>query len=129
MIETMYEAPGVGLAAPQIGVAKRMFVFDIGDGPEVMVNPKLVESSGTWEYQEGCLSVPGYYFHITRPAFARATGQDLDGNPIEFAGDELLGRVLQHETDHLDGRLLLTKLPPSLRSEVYRELRNPPSML
>ncbi|MYD04469.1 MAG: peptide deformylase [Acidimicrobiia bacterium] len=127
MIETMYEAPGVGLAAPQIGVAKRMFVFDVGDGPEVMVNPKLVESSGAWEYQEGCLSVPGHYFLISRPAFARAIGQDLDGQPIEFAGDELLGRVLQHEIDHLDGRLLLTRLPPAQRSEVYSELQNPPS--
>ncbi len=124
MLETMYDAPGVGLAAPQIGVSKRICVFDAGDGPQVLVNPVLVETSGDWEYQEGCLSVPGHYWTINRPAFARAVGQDLDGNPVEFAGDELLGRVLQHEIDHLEGHLLLTRLDRATRKEAFRVLRS-----
>ena len=124
MLETMYDAPGVGLAAPQIGVSKRICVFDAGDGPQVLVNPVLVETSGDWEYQEGCLSVPGHYWNINRPAFARAVGQDLDGNPVEFAGDELLGRVLQHEIDHLEGHLLLTRLDRATRKEAFRTLRS-----
>ena len=124
MIETMYDAPGVGLAAPQIGVSKRICVFDTGDGPHVLVNPVLVEASGEWEYQEGCLSVPGHDWNINRPAFARVVGQDLDGNPVEFAGDELLGRVLQHEIDHLDGHLLLTRLDRPTRKEAFRALRS-----
>ena len=124
MLETMYDAPGVGLAAPQIGVSKRICVFDAGDGPQVLVNPVLVETSGDWEYQEGCLSVPGHYWNINRPAFARAVGQDLDGDPVEFAGDELLGRVLQHEIDHLEGHLLLTRLGGDTRKEALRILRS-----
>lgn len=124
MLETMYDAPGVGLAAPQIGVSKRICVFDAGDGPQILVNPVLVETSGDWVYQEGCLSVPGHYWDIDRPAFARAVGKDLDGNPVEFAGDELLGRVLQHEIDHLDGRLLLTRLGRAARKEALRTLRS-----
>ena len=124
MLETMYDAPGVGLAAPQIGVSKRICVFDAGDGPHVLVNPVLAETSGDWEYHEGCLSVPGHYWNIHRPAFARAVGQDLDGNPVEFAGDELLGRVLQHEIDHLEGHLLLTRLDRATRKEAFRALRN-----
>ena len=124
MLETMYDAPGVGLAAPQIGVSKRICVFDAGDGPQVLVNPVLAETSGDWEYHEGCLSVPGHYWTINRPAFARAVGQDLDGNPVEFAGDELLGRVLQHEIDHLGGHLLLTRLDRATRKEAFRALRN-----
>lgn len=124
MLETMYDAPGVGLAAPQIGVSKRICVFDAGDGPQVLVNPVLVEASGEWEYQEGCLSVPGHAWNINRPAFARVVGQDLDGNPVEFAGDELLGRVLQHEIDHLEGHLLLTRLDRPTRKEAFRALRS-----
>ena len=122
MLETMYNAPGVGLAAPQIGVDKRLCVFDIGEGPEVLVNPVLVETSGEWSFDEGCLSVPGHSWSITRPAFARAAGQDLKGKPIEFAGDQLLGRVLQHEIDHLEGRLLLSRLSKAARREAMSAL-------
>ena len=124
MLETMYAAPGVGLAAPQIGVSKRICVFDAGDGPRVLVNPEVVETSGRWDFDEGCLSVPGRYWTISRPAYARVSGQDLDGAPIEYAGDELLGRVLLHETDHLDGRLLLERLDRPVRKAALRELRN-----
>ena len=123
MLETMYDAPGVGLAAPQIGVSKRIFVADAGDGPFVMVNPEIVELSGEWDFDEGCLSVPGRYWPISRPAFARARGLDLTGTPVEYAGDELMGRVLQHEIDHLDGVLLLEHLPKRLRRSALRDLR------
>ena len=123
MIETMYVVHGAGLAAPQIGVSKRICVFDAGDGPQVLVNPEIVETSGQWEFDEGCLSVPGHW-PIIRPAFARASGQNLDGAPIEFAGDELLGRVLQHETDHLNGMLLIERLDRPTRKAALRDIRN-----
>lgn len=123
MLETMYDAPGVGLAAPQIGISKRVFVADIGDGPFVMVNPELAEMSGSWEYEEGCLSVPGRFWPIKRPEFARAEGLDLDGSPVAFEGDELMGRVLQHEIDHLNGKLLLSRLGRRVRKQALRELR------
>ena len=124
MIETMYDAPGVGLAAPQIGVSKRICVFDAGDGPQVLVNPEVVETSGRWEFDEGCLSVPGHHWTIARPAYARAMGQDLDGAQVEYAGEELLGRVLQHETDHLNGMLLIERLDRPTRKVALRDLRN-----
>jgi peptide deformylase len=123
MLETMYEAPGVGLAAPQIGISRKLFVADIGDGPFFMANPEIVETSGKWKFEEGCLSVPGLWWEFSRPAFARARGLDIDGNPVEYAGDELMGRVLQHETDHLNGMLLLERLPKRLRKEALRTLR------
>jgi peptide deformylase len=124
MIETMYDAPGVGLAAPQIGISKRIFVADAGDGPFVMINPEIVERSGEWDFDEGCLSVPGRYWPISRPALARARGVDLNGTPVEYAGEELMGRVLQHEIDHLDGVLLLEHLPTRLRRAALRDLRD-----
>ncbi len=125
MIETMYAAPGVGLAANQIGVSRRIAVFDAQDelGPRVMINPELVEVSGEWIYEEGCLSVPGHYWEITRPGFARARAVDLDGNEIEYAGDGLLGRILQHEIDHLDGGLLVDRLEKPVRKKALRDLR------
>lgn len=123
MLETMYEAPGVGLAAPQIGILKRLFVADVGDGPFAMANPELVEHGDSWTFEEGCLSVPGRFWQITRPAFARVRGFDLDGSPVEFEGDELMGRVLQHEIDHLAGQLLLEHLPRRTRKRALRELR------
>jgi peptide deformylase len=125
MIETMYDAPGVGLAANQIGMARRMAVFDAQDelGPRVMINPEVIETAGELEYEEGCLSVPGHYWEITRPAFVRVKALDLEGNEIEYAGDGLLGRVLQHEADHLDGGLLLDHLPKRLRKRALKEIR------
>lgn len=123
MLETMYEAPGVGLAAPQIGISKRVIVFDAGDGPHAVVNPELVETSGEWEFDEGCLSVPGHFWPITRPAFARIRGLDANGKAVEHAGDELLGRVLQHEVDHLEGKLLLTRMARRERRKALRQLR------
>ncbi len=124
MLDTMYDAPGVGLAAPQIGVSKRIFVADAGEGPFVVVNPELVETSGEWEFEEGCLSVPGHFWIVSRPGFARIRGVDEHGEPVEHAGDELLGRVLQHEFDHLQGTLLLERLTRRERKEALRELRD-----
>jgi peptide deformylase len=123
MLETMYAAPGVGLAAPQIGVALRVVVFDIGDGPHHLINPQLLEASGSWSFDEGCLSVPGRYWPIRRPGFARARGLDLDGEEVEYAGEELLGRVLQHEIDHIGGTLLLEHLARRARKQILKELR------
>jgi peptide deformylase len=123
MIETMYDAPGVGLAAPQIGISRRVVVFDAGDGPKVLINPELLETSGVWVFDEGCLSVPGRFWEIERPAFARARGLDEHGSEVEYAGEELLGRVLQHEIDHLEGTLLIERLDRRTRKQVLRELR------
>ena len=123
MLETMYEAPGVGLAAPQIGISKRIFVADIGEGPFVMVNPEIVEVSDSWTFDEGCLSVPGYYWPIKRPGYAKARGFDIDGNEVVFEGEELMGRVLQHEIDHLNGMLLVERLSRRARKQALREIR------
>lgn len=125
MIETMYEAPGVGLAANQIGVSRSIAVFDAQDelGPRVMINPEIVELTGEYEYEEGCLSVPGHYWEIARPGFARVRALDLDGNQVEYAGDGLLGRVLQHEVGHLNGELLIDHLPKRIRKKALRDIR------
>ncbi|NNN12629.1 MAG: peptide deformylase [Acidimicrobiaceae bacterium] len=123
MIETMYEAPGVGLAAPQVGVEKRLFVYDIGDGPVTILNPRITESDGEWVYEEGCLSVPGLYFEILRPAQVHLEGIDLDGNEVSIEASELLGRVFQHEVDHLDGILLLERLDEVQLKAAKKELR------
>ncbi len=126
MVETMYEAPGVGLAAPQIGISKRIFVADIGEGPFHMINPEIVDVAGSWTFDEGCLSVPGYYWPIKRPGYAKARGFDIDGNPIEYEGEELMGRVLQHEIDHLSGMLLLERLPRRAKKQALRDIREQP---
>jgi peptide deformylase len=123
MYETMYEAAGIGLAAPQVGVRKRLFTYDVGEGPMTIVNPEIVESSGEWTYEEGCLSVPGLHFDIVRPKLVTLRGLDLDGNEVVIEGDELLGRLFQHEIDHLDGVLLLDRLDTDTRRQALRELR------
>lgn len=123
MLETMYDAPGVGLAAPQIGISRQVVVFDVGEGPRILINPELVETEGEWAFDEGCLSVPGHFWPITRPGFARVRGLDLDGHEIEYAGDELVGRVLQHEVDHLNGQLLIERLDNKTRKQALRDLR------
>jgi len=124
MIETMYEAPGVGLAAPQIGVGLRVAVFDSGDGlgARTMINPELVETEGSWEFEEGCLSVPGYWWEITRPAYAKVRALDENGEEVIYEGDELMGRVLQHEYQHLDGILIIDQLNRRERKKVLKEL-------
>jgi peptide deformylase len=125
MYETMYDAPGVGLAAPQIGVQQRFFVYDVNDdtGPHVLVNPEVVDAVGEWTFEEGCLSLPGLAFEIVRPKVVTVHGLDLDGNEVVIEGDELLGRVFLHEIDHLDGVLMVDRLGRTQRKEAMRELR------
>ncbi|MCA1726664.1 MAG: methionyl-tRNA formyltransferase [Actinobacteria bacterium] len=111
MLVTMYDAPGVGLAAPQIGRAMRLIVWDDGEnGPQAMVNPVLSAHDGEQVDDEGCLSVPGLYFPVLRAARVRAEGVDLDGKPVTVEGEGLLARILQHETDHIEGTLILDRL-------------------
>ena len=124
MIATMYEAPGVGLAATQVGVDKRLFVYDIGEGPKSVVNPAISEARGEWEFEEGCLSVPGLHWNIVRPKEVHLTGYDLEGNELSIDADEYMARVFQHELDHLDGVLLLQRLDPEQRKQAMKTLRS-----
>ena len=123
MIETMYDAPGTGLAANQVGVQRRIFVYDAGDGAHAVINPQIVESDGEWTYDEGCLSIPGLSWEIVRPNEVHLVGLDLDGNQISIEADELEGRAFQHEMDHLDGILLLERLDDEQRKEAKKILR------
>lgn len=128
MFETMYDAPGVGLAAPQIGVSLRLFVMDCStpDEPKervVMANPEILETADTQAGQEGCLSVPGIYAELPRPARVRARGQDLDGNWFEIDTTGLEARCVMHECDHLDGTLYIDRLTPLKRDIVKRKIR------
>jgi peptide deformylase len=126
MVETMYEAPGVGLAAPQVGVQKRLFVYDLNDGhgARTIINPTISEARGEWEFEEGCLSVPGLFFPIVRPKEVHLTGYDLDGHEVSIEADEFEARVFQHELDHLDGKLLLEHLDTDQRKAAMKALRN-----
>ena len=123
MLETMYDAPGVGLAANQVGVQKRLFVYDVGDGPGAVVNPVLSGHRGEWEYAEGCLSVPELAWPIVRFKEVRVDGFDLYGNVVTVEGDELMARMLQHEVDHLNGLLLLSHLDRRQYKDAMRTLR------
>ena len=123
MVETMYSAEGVGLAAPQVGVRKRLFVWDLGDGPRTIVNPEIVESDGEWVFDEGCLSVPGLSWEIVRPKQVHVVGRDLDGNEMSVEADEIEARLFQHELDHLDGTLLIERLDDDTRKAALRKLR------
>ncbi len=125
MLDSMYEVHGLGLAAPQVGVQKRLFVYDLYDdtGPKTIINPTISEAQGEWTFDEGCLSIPGLYFPITRPKEVLLTGYDLDGNEIAIEADEILARAFQHELDHLDGTLLLEHLDADQRKAALRELR------
>lgn len=121
MLDTMYEADGVGLAAPQVGVLKRIVVIDIGDGPLVLINPKVVETSGSQTGSEGCLSVPGKAGDVTRPNYAKVMAYDEDMNEIVVEGTELLARALCHECDHLDGKLYVDLVEGELHDVTTEE--------
>ncbi len=123
MFITMYEAPGVGLAAPQVGVQRRFFVYDHGDGPQVLINPEIVESDGEYMMEEGCLSIPELSFEIVRPNRIHVVGWDLDGNEIDFEAEEFVGRLIQHELDHLNGVLMLDLLDADERKAAMKTLR------
>ena len=123
MFTTMYEAPGIGLAAPQVGVQKRFFVYDHGEGAGVILNPRIIESDGEWTFEEGCLSVPDLTWEITRPKQVHLVGVDLDGNEVSIEADEIEARLFQHEIDHLDGILLVDHLDEDQAREARRALR------
>lgn len=115
MIDTMYEADGVGLAAPQVGVLKRVVVIDVGEGPFVMINPRVLETSGEQTGTEGCLSVPGKCGTVTRPNYAKVLAYNEDMEPVEIEGTELKARAMLHEIDHLDGKLYVEKVEGELQ--------------
>ena len=123
MVPAMYQAEGIGLAAPLVGIQKRLFVYDIGEGPQTLVNPEIVDSDGEWTFEEGCLSVPGLSFEIIRPKEVHLVGRDLNGNEVSIEADELLARLFQHELDHLDGVLLLDHLERDERKAALRRWR------
>ena len=123
MLQAMYKAPGLGLAAPQIGVQKQIFVYDIDGEPITLLNPKIVESRGEWVYDEGCLSIPGLYVEMLRPKEVLLEAVDLNGNTIQVEADELLARLFQHELDHLNGVLMFDRMTPDQREEALREYK------
>ena len=123
MLVTMDVEEGVGLAAPQVGRPVRLFTHALGDlAPTVLVNPEIVELSGEWAYSEGCLSVPGLHYELVRPGTVFLRAWTIEGKEIEIEADELLGRVLQHELDHLDGVLFVDRLTGGARAEATAEL-------
>ena len=130
MFAVLYESDsGIGLAAPQIGVQKKIFVWEMEDGPQVVINPVIAESSGEWTYDEGCLSIPGLYVEMVRPKEVLMKGWSLDGEEITFEADELAARLFQHEIDHLDGVLMFDRMAPEQRREAmaeYRKLQEAP---
>lgn len=125
MIRIMHDAPGVGLAAPQIGVLQRLLVYDVDDDPRVLVNPQLDEfSEETEETDEGCLSVPGVTMPVSRPVSLRVRALDAAAEPLEFRAEGLEARVIQHEFDHLEGVLIVDRTSRSARAAALRELRD-----
>lgn len=110
MKETMYEADGVGLAAPQVGILKRLFVIDIGEGPLVFINPEIIETSGKQIDEEGCLSLPGETKEVVRPNYVRARALNEKGEEFEIEAEELLARAILHEYDHLNGTLFIDRV-------------------
>jgi peptide deformylase len=128
MIETMYAAPGVGLAAPQLGVPLRLFVVDVSIGRDpagllVMINPEFVERDGMQLEEEGCLSVPGFEATVVRPMHAAVKGLDRNGREYQREGTGLLARAFQHEMDHLDGKLFIDHLRGIKRDVIVRRIR------
>jgi peptide deformylase len=123
MLQTMYDAPGLGLAGPQVGVQKRIFVYDVGEGPETIINPVIVESRGEWVFDEGCLSIPGLSFELVRPKEVHLVGYDLHGNEVSLEADELTARCFQHELDHLDGVLFVERLSDDDRKLAMKIVR------
>lgn len=121
MLDTMYEAMGVGLAAPQVGILKRIVVIDIGEGPVVMINPEIVETSGEQTGEEGCLSVPGKSGIVTRPDYVKAVALNEDMEEYVIEGEGLMARAICHELEHLEGHLYVEKVEGELHSTDYEE--------
>jgi peptide deformylase len=128
MFETMYAAPGVGLAATQVGIAKRLFVMDCSGGKDpssryFMANPEIIVKEGKQDGEEGCLSIPGIYSKVQRSARVIARGHDINGKEYEIEGVELEARCLLHETDHCDGTLYVNRISPLKRELVQRKIK------
>ncbi len=124
MFDTLYDSEsGIALAAPQIGVQKQIFVWDVDDEQMAIINPQIVESSGEWVYDEGCLSIPGLYVEMLRPNYVLVRGYTVDGDEIEIEASELMGRLFQHEIDHLQGVLMFDRMTPEQRKEAMIEYR------
>ena len=121
MLDTMYDAMGVGLAAPQVGILKRVVVIDVGEGPIVMINPEIIETSGEQTGDEGCLSLPGKAGCVTRPNYVKARFLGEDMQEYEIEGEELLARAICHELDHLDGHMYTEKVEGPLHEVKYEE--------
>ncbi len=121
MIETMHDANGVGLAAPQVGILKRVVVIDVGEGPIVLVNPEIIETSGEQCGDEGCLSIPGKAGKVTRPNYVKVRAKDENMQERELEGTELLARAFCHEIDHLDGRLYTELVEGDLYDVSYED--------
>lgn len=121
MQDTMYEAGGVGLAAPQVGILKRLVVIDVGEGPIVLINPQILETSGEQTGDEGCLSLPGKAGQVTRPNYVKVRALDEKMQEFELEGTELLARAICHELDHLDGHMYVEKVEGELHDVVYDE--------
>lgn len=121
MLDTMYERNGVGLAAPQVGILKRIVVIDVGEGPIVLVNPEIIETSGEQTGEEGCLSVPGKYGIVTRPNYVKVRAQDVDMQEFEIEGEGLLARAFCHEIDHLSGKLYVELAEDGLHDPLEEE--------
>lgn len=119
MLDTMYDAMGVGLAAPQVGILKRIVVIDVGDGPIVLINPEILETSGEQTGEEGCLSVPGMSGQVTRPNYVKVRALDINMEEVEYEGTELLARAFCHEIDHLDGKMYTELVEGELHSVTY----------
>ena len=121
MLDTMYEAMGVGLAAPQVGILKRIVVIDIGEGPIVLINPEILETSGAQTGDEGCLSVPGMAGQVTRPNYVKVKALDVDMNEVVYEGEELLARAFCHEIDHLEGKMYTELVEGELHKVTYED--------
>ncbi|MGN0170754.1 MAG: peptide deformylase [Lachnospiraceae bacterium] len=121
MLDTMYEAQGVGLAGPQVGVLKRIVVIDVGEGPLVMINPEILESSGEQTGEEGCLSYPGKAGTVVRPDYVKAKAYDLDMQEYVVEGEDLMARCICHELDHLDGHMYVELAGDTIHDVVYEE--------
>lgn len=121
MLDTMYDSMGVGLAAPQVGILKRIVVIDVGDGPMVLINPEILEAEGEQTGDEGCLSVPGMAGKVTRPNYVKVKALDIDMQEVIYEGEELLARAFCHEIDHLDGHLYTELVEGELHEVVYEE--------
>lgn len=128
MLETMYDAPGIGLAAPQVGVSRRLLVIDTSSRTEpdqvlVLANPEIVEAAEECEEEEGCLSVPDYSAKVKRARRVAVRGHNRHGHPVELRGEDLLARAIQHEIDHLEGTLFIDRLSPFRREIAKKKLK------